>query len=557
MVLLTDILAAKGFITPERAAEASKEPGENEIFVLDLVERKELTPLQLLAARAERLKVPYADLAEFVVSKSAVAQVSSELARRNNVLPLRIQETTLYLGVQSVANIVALDEIRAATGFTIQPVLVDPDLLKEAIQRNYRLDSDLGEVSSSIEDTSANVLDVLEVDSAANDAPIVRFVNAIITQAIQDRASDIHIEPGESDLRIRYRIDGVLHEMQRESKRIQPGVISRIKIMSDLDIAERRKPQDGRMTFGMGSDVRDLRVATLPTVWGETIILRILDNGSVSHSITNLGFLEQNQAIFNRSVTKTSGMILVTGPTGSGKSTTLYATLSEVSKPEVNVITVEDPVEYRMANIKQVQVNPRAGLTFASALRSILRSDPDIILVGEIRDHDTAQIAMEASLTGHLVLSTLHTNNAPASITRLIELGVEPFMVASSISTVIAQRLARRLCPQCKEEAELSPTMAASLKADYEALKIPIEGIKFMKPVGCNHCSKTGYRGRLAIHEVLEVTEEIAVATMSRLSSGEIAKIALSQGMLSLRQDGLAKAAKGLTSLEEVFRVLG
>ena len=556
-MLLTQILANKGFISQERHAGAPTDVVQNELFAIRLLEDKEITPIQLLAARAERLHVPFADLSEFVVSKIAVAQVSADLARRHSVIPLRIQNNELFLGVSSLTNILALDEVRAASGLTVHPVLVDPELLLEALQRNYRLDDDLGEVSSSIEDTSSGVLELLEIDTVANDAPIVRFVNAIITQAIQDRASDIHIEPGEHDLRIRYRIDGVLHEMQRESKKIQPGVISRIKIMSEMDIAERRKPQDGRMTFGGFGDSRDLRVATLPTVWGETIILRILDNGSVSHSISNLGFLKQNQTIFERSITKTSGMILVTGPTGSGKSTTLYATLSEVSTPQVNVITVEDPVEYRLANIKQVQVNPRAGLTFASALRSILRSDPDVILVGEIRDHDTAQIAMEASLTGHLVLSTLHTNNAPASITRLIELGVEPFMVASSISTVIAQRLARRLCPNCKAESELSEAMAASLKSDYAAININIDGIKFMKPVGCNHCSKTGYRGRLAIHEVLEVTEEIAAATMSRLSSGEISKIAMSQGMLSLRQDGLAKAAMGQTSLEEVFRVLG
>ncbi len=556
-MLLTQILTNKGAIAAERHEAAPTDSIENELFVLRLVESKEITPVQLLAARAERLHLPYADLSEFVVSKLALAQVSADLCRRHKVLPLRIQNTELYLGVPSVGNIRALDEVRAASGLTVHVVLVDPDLLDEAILRNYRLDDDLGEVSSSIEDTQTGVLDLLSADTAANDAPIVRFVNAIITQAIQDRASDIHIEPGENDLRIRYRIDGVLHEMQRESKKIQPGVISRIKIMSDMDIAERRKPQDGRMTFGGVGETRDLRVATLPTVWGESIILRILDNGSVSHSVKNLGFLEQNQRIFERSITKTSGMILVTGPTGSGKSTTLYATLSEVSRPQVNVITVEDPVEYRMPNIKQVQVNAKAGLTFASALRSILRSDPDVILIGEIRDHDTAQIAMEASLTGHLVLSTLHTNNAPASITRLIELGVEPFMVASSISTVIAQRLARRLCSACKTEADFPPGALDALQRDFEALRIPLSQATFMKPVGCNHCSKTGYRGRLAIHEVLEVTQEIAAATMSRLSSGEINKIALDQGMLSLRLDGLAKAAMGLTSLEEVFRVLG
>jgi type IV pilus assembly protein PilB len=444
------------------------------------------------------------------------------------------------------SDIIAIDDARAACGLNIRPVLVERQLLKEEISRNYRLGEDIGEVSFMEETTSLDVIS--ENETSANDAPIVRFVNAIIAQAVQDRASDIHIEPEEHSLRIRYRIDGVLHEIQKESKKIQPGVISRIKIMSDIDIAERRKPQDGRMTFGKGADARDLRVATLPTVWGEKIILRILDKITAANSIDELGFLAHNREIFNRGIAKTSGMILVTGPTGSGKSTTLYTTLSSVSKPEINIITVEDPVEARIEGINQIQVNPRAGLTFASALRSILRADPDVVLVGEIRDRETAQIAMEASLTGHLVLSTLHTNSAPSTVTRLVELGVEPFLVSSSVSLVIAQRLARRLCQKCKKPAEPPAELLKSFS--YEGIAT------FFAPVGCSYCSKTGYRGRLAFHEVMEITEEIAVATMRQESASEIEKIALAQGMISLKRDGLTKAAMGLTSVEEVFRVV-
>lgn len=302
------------------------------------------------------------------------------------------------------------------------------------------------------------------------------------------------------------------------------------------------------MTFGKGDDARDLRVATLPTVWGEKIILRILDKISVANSIDDLGFLKHNRDIYDRSILKTNGMILVTGPTGSGKSTTLYTTLSAVSTPEINIITVEDPVEARIDGINQIQVNPRAGLTFASALRSILRADPDVVLVGEIRDRETAQIAMEASLTGHLVLSTLHTNSAPSTVTRLVELGVEPFLVASSVSTVIAQRLGRRLCLKCRKPSEAPESILNGFQ---------FEGTPtFFTPVGCSYCSKTGYRGRLAFHEVMEVTEEVAIATMERESSTVIEKIALSQGMVPLKVDGLTKAAMGLTSVEEVFRVI-
>ncbi len=378
-------------------------------------------------------------------------------------------------------------------------------------------------------------------------------MNLLISQAIQDRASDIHIEPAEHDMGVRYRIDGVLHEMQRAPKNVQNGVISRLKIMSDIDIAERRRPQDGRMSVRHGGRQIDLRVATLPTVHGEKVVMRILDNSNTGLGMEQLALQERNAAAYKQSYTKPYGMILVTGPTGSGKSTTLYTTLHAVAKPEINVITVEDPVEYRMAGINQVQVNPKAGLTFASALRSILRSDPDVVLLGEIRDHETAQIAIEASLTGHLVLSTLHTNDAPSAITRLTEMDIEPFLVGSALDCVVAQRLARRLCDRCREVYEPSVETLVHLKVGYsDDLPIPT----LYRAVGCQACSQTGYRGRVALHEVMSVTEEIERLAVARASSAEIGRVAREQGMLTLRQDGWTKAQLGITSIEEILRVV-
>ena len=345
----------------------------------------------------------------------------------------------------------------------------------------------------------------------------------------------------------------MLHETQRAPKQITGGVISRVKIMSDIDIAERRKPQDGRMSIVHNGRKIDLRVATLPTVWGEKIVMRILDNSTASLDLRDLSFLDENYETYRESYTKPYGMILVTGPTGSGKSTTLYATLNAVSKPEINVITVEDPVEYRLPGINQVQVNPKAGLTFAGALRSILRSDPDVVLLGEIRDHETAQIAIEAALTGHLVLSTLHTNDAPSAITRLTEMGIEPFLVGSALDAVVAQRLARRLCSKCKEP--YTPTPQELLAARFpwvDGEPLP----ELMRRVGCTTCSKTGYRGRLALHEVMRVTEEIERHAVAHSSSADIAATAMKQGMIPLRDDGWHKVALGQTSIEEILRVV-
>jgi type IV pilus assembly protein PilB len=401
---------------------------------------------------------------------------------------------------------------------------------------------------SDVESDLANVTELVE------DAPIVKFVNMLVTQAVGDRASDIHVEPAEHDLRIRFRIDGVLHEVMRSPRSIQAGVISRLKVMADINIAERRIPQDGRLSVAANGRKIDLRVATLPTVWGEKVVMRILDNSTASLELYDLGFSQANYDRYSLSFTKPYGMILVTGPTGSGKSTTLYATLNIVNRPEVNIITVEDPVEYRLAGINQVQANPKAGLTFAAALRSILRSDPDIVLIGEIRDQETAHIAVEAALTGHLVLSTLHTNDAPSAVTRLTEMGIEPFLVGSAVDCVLAQRLARMLCEKCKEAYEPTEEQLTALRfPDWEPGK---PAPMLYKAVGCANCSKTGYKGRLALHEVMAVTEEIERLTVERASAATIGNVAVDQGMQLLRHDGLRKVAQGITSIEEIFRVV-
>ena len=512
-----------------------------------------LSPVELAMALATQAGLPFVELVDFDIDRSAVALMSAALCRRHDVLPLAVDGNMITVAMANPGDVFALDDIRAATRMRVVPVVAERQDLRNAMNRLLRADGELSDLSSVLEVESAPQGDGAVAEAIDDDAPIVRFVNLLISQAIEDRASDIHIEPGELEVRVRYRIDGVLHEMQRAPKQIQNGVTSRLKIMSDIDIAERRKPQDGRLSVLHGGRKIDLRVATLPTVWGEKVVLRILDNSSTSMNLNDLGLLQRNFDVYKKSYTKPNGMILVTGPTGSGKSTTLYTTLHTVARPEINVITVEDPVEYRMAGVNQVQVNPKAGLTFASAMRSILRSDPDIVLLGEIRDHETAQIAIEASLTGHLVLSTLHTNDAPSAVTRLTEMGIEPFLVGSALDSVVAQRLARRLCERCKVAYQ---PVAAELAAMGFSLDLRTQTPRLFQPVGCQNCSNTGYVGRIAIHEIMAVSEEIEHLTVRRASSAEIKNVAMAEGMLTLRQDGWAKVQMGLTSVEEILRVV-
>ncbi len=476
------------------------------------------------------------------------------VCRRYTVLPIALDGAALVLAMANPGDILALDDVRGLTGREVVPAVASRRSLESAIDRYVRADSEIADLSESLQKAEPTVADVSQVgDAVAGDTPVVRWVNLLVTQAIADRASDIHVEPGEHDVRVRYRIDGVLKEQQRAPKSIQGSVTSRIKVMSDIDIAERRKPQDGRMSVTHGEDVIDLRVATLPTVWGEKIVMRILDNSTARLDLRDLSFSDRSFEVYRRAYTKPYGMILVTGPTGSGKSTTLYATVNAVAKPEINVITVEDPVEYRLPGINQVQVNPKAGLTFAGALRSILRSDPDVVLIGEIRDHETAQIAVEAALTGHLVLSTLHTNDAASAVTRLVEMGIEPFLVGSALDAVVAQRLARRLCGRCREPYEPG---TAELRSAGVTWPDPSRPVELFRPAGCPACSGTGYRGRLAVHEVMEVSEGIERHAVTRSSAVEIARTAQEEGMVSLREDGWQKVCEGLTSLEELLRVV-
>ena len=555
MASLTEILILHGLLPIEELDHLMAGDPADETAVRALVAKGVITEVQFAKARAQQANLPFVELIDYPVDRLAVALVPVAVCKRHEVLPIAVTDGRLILAMVDPGNVFAVDDVREASRMRVTQVVAERSDLLAAITRYHRADDELSDLTSTLEEenaaTESSSFGVS--DSIDDDAPIVRFVNLLVSQAIQDLASDIHIEPGEHSLRVRYRIDGVLHEMQTAPKSIQNGVISRLKIMSDIDIAERRKPQDGRMTVRHAGRQIDLRVATLPTVWGEKVVMRILDNSNTTLDVRALALLEHNFEAYKTSYSKPYGMILITGPTGSGKSTTLYTTLGAVARPEINVITVEDPVEYRMAGINQVQVNPKAGLTFASALRSILRSDPDVVLLGEIRDHETAQIAIEASLTGHLVLSTLHTNDAPSAITRLTEMGIEPFLVGSALDCVVAQRLARRLCDKCKTPSVLTADYLTRLRFAFDPDR-PLPRI--YEAVGCSNCSKTGYRGRIAVHEVMTVTEEIERLAVARASSADIGRVAREQGMITLREDGWAKAQMGLTSIEEILRVV-
>ena len=556
MKQLGDILLEEGLVTEgQLMAALDEQSARGESLGRVLVEIGMLTEAQLVQALARQVGMDFVDLTEYPVDRASVAMLPGTVCRRYTVLPVGFSDGWLVLAMANPGNVVAVDDVRAISGMAVRPVVATHDDLLAAIDRYCRADDEIDELASALEEQNDTPeIDLSKVgDFVEDDAPIVRFVNILVTQAIQDRASDIHIEPTERDLLVRYRIDGVLHEVQRAPKQVQSGVISRLKIMSDIDIAEKRKPQDGRMSVTHHGRKIDLRVATLPTVWGEKVVMRILDNSTASLDLRELSFLDDNYETYRESYIKPYGMILVTGPTGSGKSTTLYATLNAVSRPEINVITVEDPVEYRLPGINQVQVNPKAGLTFASALRSILRSDPDVVLIGEIRDHETAQIAIEAALTGHLVLSTLHTNDAPSAVTRLIEMGIEPFLVGSALDCVVAQRLARRLCNKCKEAYQPAEVELIAARFPWS----PGEELPMLyRPVGCSACSRTGYKGRLALHEVMRVSESIERLAVAHASAAEIGRTACEQGMVTLRDDGWTKVLLGDTALEEILRVV-
>lgn len=510
-----------------------------------------VTEVELAEALAQAHGLKSVDLVGYPIDAAATAKIPIALARRHRVLGISLDDEEIVVAVADPGDVLALDDVRAATGLVVRPVVVARDELLKAIERFQRSENDLDDVAATFAADAAPTL-TSTLDSVGDEAPIVRYVNGLIEQAIENRASDLHIEPTEDDLRVRFRIDGVLHEHDTVPRAVQAALISRLKIMSGVDITERRVPQNGRITVAINHRQVDLRVATLPTVWGEKIVLRVLDTGGVDLELKRLGFTDDNYARFSGSFSKPHGMLLVTGPTGSGKSTTLYATLTEISKPEINIITVEDPVEYRLPGVNQVQVNHKAGLTFAAVLPAILRSDPDVVLIGEIRDRVTAQLAVEASLTGHLVLSTLHTNDAPSAVTRLVEMGIEPFLVGSSLDCVMAQRLARRLCQWCKEPYAPTRAELGAARWPFGHIEAPTQ---IWRAVGCRSCAGTGYRGRIALHEVMPVGEEIEKLAVERASSHDIQRVAMAEGMDTLRTDGLRKAAAGDTTLAEVLRV--
>lgn len=548
---ILEALRTRGISPTVLSAAVTAADGSGRLLRDVLVDDGIVTEVELAEALAQAYGLNAVDLVAYPVDAAAAAKIPVALARRHRVLGISIDDDEIVVAVADPGDVLALDDVRAATGLSVRPVVAARDELLKAIDRFQRSENDFDDVAATL-GADAGPARTNMLDSIGEEAPIVRFVNGLIEQAIENRASDLHIEPTEEDLRVRFRIDGVLHEVDTVPRTVQSALISRLKIMSGVDITERRVPQNGRITVELNGRQVDLRVATLPTVWGEKIVLRVLDTGGIDLELRRLGFSDKNYQRFSTSFTKPHGMVLVTGPTGSGKSTTLYATLSEISKPEINIITVEDPVEYRLPGVNQVQVNHKAGLTFAAVLPAILRSDPDVVLIGEIRDRVTAQLAVEASLTGHLVLSTLHTNDAPSAVTRLVEMGIEPFLVGSSLDCVMAQRLARRLCQWCKEPHV--PTFA-----ELEAARWPFDTVgmptQMWRAVGCRSCSGTGYRGRIALHEVMPVTEEIERLAVERSSAHDIQRIALAEGMDVLRTDGLRKAAAGDTTLAEVLRV--
>lgn len=550
---LGTLLLEEGIVTEEtlkKGLELHKATGRPLGRVL--VEEKLVNERDLVKVLAKNIGIEFTDLDDQAVDPAAAALIPESLARRYAALPIGFQDDKLVVAMADPANVLAIDDIRAISGREVILKVATRSDVEAAVSRLASLDGSVSDLAELAAEHAVETHDLSAVEAAAEEAPVVKLVNMLITRASADRASDIHVEPTEKDLRVRFRIDGVLHEIMRTPRSIANAVVSRLKIMADIDIAERRRPQDGRINLRVSGKQLDLRVSSLPTIYGEKVVMRLLDTSTALLKLEDLGFLPDTQERFTASFTKPYGTILVVGPTGSGKSTTLYATLNVLNRPEVNVITVEDPVEYRLSGISQVQVNKKAGLTFASALRSFLRQDPDIMLVGEIRDQETANIAIESALTGHLVLSTLHTNDAPSSVSRLIEMGVEPFLVGSALDAVLAQRLARRLCSSCKEPYE--PTAAALVDAGWP------DGIDdvptLYRAVGCRACSNTGYRGRLAIHEMMTVNEEIERLAVERASTEIISKAAISNGMRTLRQDGLTKVGMGMTSIEEILRVV-
>jgi len=521
-----------------------------------LVQLKFLRTEEVLKALSIQLGFPYENKIDVeTIAQDLIANLPINYAKQNEVLPLRKEHGTVIVAIADPTNFYALDDLRMLYGSEVRPVIASSYEIVNAINAVYNRATGGGEEAigdledgAEIADDFNEPVDLLDAD---DEAPIIRLVNSLLFRAVKQKASDIHVEPFERDLKIRFRINGILYDVMNPPKRAQGAIISRVKVMSQLNIAEKRVPQDGRIRIKIAGKDIDIRVSTIPTAHGESVVMRLLDASAVLLDLDSLGFSRNNLDRFKKMLSHHNGIILVTGPTGSGKTTTLYSALSRLNTDDVKIITVEDPVEYQMHGINQMQVNPKIDLTFASGLRAFLRQDPDIIMVGEIRDKETAEVAIQASLTGHLVLSTLHTNDAPSSITRLIDMGVEPFLVASSVLGILAQRLVRTVCRDCARKYSPEEEEIAQIGITPEMLK----GRQIYRPVGCPVCLETGYSGRAGIHEILMVSDAVRAELMKGSDASTIKKVALSEGMATLRQDAAQKVLQGLTSVEEVLRV--
>jgi type IV pilus assembly protein PilB len=558
--LLVDLLAATGLVPQDKLDLARGRAGSGGSLAQALIDEGIATPEGIARTLAARYQLPLVDLANTGVDAEAAKVVPLHVLERVAAIPYAIDGDTLRVAVADPANVHSIDELRFATRLNVELAVATRDDVEAEIRRLVRASEAFG-ARAALEEEQAQFdeedeTDDLEVDDGISDAPLVRLVNSVIFQAAEDGASDIHWEPQDDSLVVRLRIDGVLHEVQRIPKRLAAGVTTRLKVLAKLDIAERRKPQDGRIALNAqaAGRVMDIRVAVLPTVEGEAIVMRLVDKSKKVPTLLELGLSDDMQAKLMDIFLRPTGALLVTGPTGSGKSTTLYAGLTEVNRPEINIITVEDPVEFRIPGVNQVQINVRAGLTFGGALRSILRSDPDVVMVGEIRDSETAQMAIEAALTGHLVLSTLHTNDAPGALTRLNEMGVEPFLTGSAVTAVLAQRLARKLCTHCCEmyTPSVDELIKAKVSPDIAAMT---DGMALYRKRGCPRCNQTGYRGRIGIFQLMTMNEELETLAARKASREDIERSAMAAGMRTLWDDGLSKVAAGLTSVEELARV--
>jgi type IV pilus assembly protein PilB len=550
-VKLGEILLAAGAINQKQLEQAlSQQKVSGKRLGETLIDLKYITEQTMLMSMEKQMGIPYVYLPEEIVQESALKAVPLFLAERYNILPIRIEGNNIVLAMNDPTNFFAIDDVRMVSGYNISPVLAKKQDILDGINKNYGVKGRVQEAVDKLQETPVTAT-IRDIADTTDNAPIINIVNSLLEQAVNDKASDIHIEPEEDRLRVRFREDGVLREVITFPKSTQAAILSRIKIMAEMDIAEKRLPQDGRIKLIKNKREIDIRVSTLPTILGEKVVMRILDKESMNLKLSDLAFTEKNMELYKNMMHSAYGMILVTGPTGSGKSTTLYSTLMEINSITQNIITVEDPVEYRIPGVNQITINNKAGLTFASVLRTILRQDPNIIMVGEIRDKETAEIAINAALTGHLVFSTLHTNDAAGAVTRLLDMGVEPFLIVSALRGVVAQRLVRKICPECKKAYTPGPHSDERI---YLGMKDD-EPLTLYKGEGCPACNYTGYKGRMAIHEVMPVYPDMKELIMRNANSKELFDMARSKGAKSIREDGINKVLTGKTTISEILRV--